>query len=214
MSKDRRPPAITNYMPISVRAFAKPKVDKTKKIEPTKKPKRKTSLLPASPWVIILDTETTTDPSQHLRFGTYQVRCDGELSEAGIFYDPDAVSGLEVETLQQYVTKHELKLITRDEFADRVFYGIGYALRAAFVGFNLPFDIARIPVPAEKLKSFKEALAGYHMQHENKFLNGSFRDQGTTKRRHVMRQILSTRLAEMILVTSRKIYDLCGHVRR
>jgi len=146
MAKHPKPPAITNHMPISVRAYAKPKVDKSKKAEPPQKHKRKASPLPASPWVIVVDTETLTGPSQSLRFGTYQVRCEGELKEAGIFYEPDGVSGEELAMLEQYALAHGLKLITRDEFADRVFYGIGYEYRACLVGFNLPFDISRIAI--------------------------------------------------------------------
>ena len=94
------PPAITDHMPISLRAYARPKVDKSKKTEPSRKSKRKPSPLAASPVVIVVDTETTTDPSQHLRFGTYQVRCDAELNEAGIFYDPTALSDDELGVLQ------------------------------------------------------------------------------------------------------------------
>lgn len=58
MTKHLKPPAITDHMPISLRAYAKPKVDKSKKVEPHQKHKRKASPLPASPWVIVFDTET------------------------------------------------------------------------------------------------------------------------------------------------------------
>ncbi|ALG60760.1 MULTISPECIES: DNA polymerase domain-containing protein [Citromicrobium] len=40
-------------------------------------------------------------------------------------------------------------------------------------------------VPIEKLKTFAQAMAQYHLQPENKFLNGNFRDSGETERRHI-----------------------------
>lgn len=41
------------------------------------------------------------------------------------------------------------------------------------------------PVPIEKLKTFAQALAQYHLQPENKFLNGDYLDTGKTERRHI-----------------------------
>jgi hypothetical protein len=41
------------------------------------------------------------------------------------------------------------------------------------------------PVPADRLKSYVEALADYHLHPETKFLNGDYTDRGPTVRRHV-----------------------------
>lgn len=41
------------------------------------------------------------------------------------------------------------------------------------------------PVPIEKLKTFAQALAQYHLQPENKFLNGNYLDTGKSERRHI-----------------------------
>ena len=41
------------------------------------------------------------------------------------------------------------------------------------------------PVPIEVLKTYKDALAQYHLRPEHKFLNGNYADRGITKRRHV-----------------------------
>ena len=141
-------PAITDRIPISLRAYAKPKFNELEKDarSPGKCPKRKSSTLPASPWVIVFDTETTTDPGQALRFGAYQVRNNGELREAGIFYETETLSASELNILNHYAQEQNLKCITREEFVDRVFYGIGYDYRARIVGFNLPFDISRIAI--------------------------------------------------------------------
>ena len=140
------PPAITDQLAIHLRAFATPKADK--EVDASKSSlvgkgrlKRKSSRLNASQWVVIFDTETAADRGQALRFGTYQVRKHPELMEAGIFYDPLAVSASELNTLESHAVTHDLKLITHDEFADRIIFGIGYNFRGTFVGFNLPFNI-------------------------------------------------------------------------
>lgn len=41
------------------------------------------------------------------------------------------------------------------------------------------------PVPIEQLKTYREALADYHLHPETKFLNGEYLDRGQTRRRHV-----------------------------
>ncbi|MDA8345896.1 MAG: hypothetical protein M0Z66_10470 [Thermaerobacter sp.] len=41
------------------------------------------------------------------------------------------------------------------------------------------------PVPPDRLKSYRDALAQYHLHPEDKFLGGDFTDGGATKRRHV-----------------------------
>lgn len=41
------------------------------------------------------------------------------------------------------------------------------------------------PVPPETLKSYREALAQYHLSPESKFLNGDYLDRGRTERRHI-----------------------------
>lgn len=138
-------PEITDHLPIALRAFAGLQFTELK--EPrTSTPKRKRSKVRASPWTLIFDTETTTDAGQALRFGTYQVRRAGELFGGGIFYEPSTVTAAELGTLRTCAESAGLTLLTRDEFAERIFYGIGYACRATIVGFNLPFDISRIAI--------------------------------------------------------------------
>ena len=41
------------------------------------------------------------------------------------------------------------------------------------------------PVPVEQLKTYREALALYHLSAEDKFENGGPCDIGTTRRRHI-----------------------------
>lgn len=99
-----------------------------------------------SEYSLIFDCETTTDPSQRLRFGCFQLRKFTEIFEAGIFYDPDALSNKDVELLREYARTNRLTCVPVDEFIDRVFYGMAYDFRATIVGLNLPFDISRLAI--------------------------------------------------------------------
>jgi transcriptional regulator with XRE-family HTH domain len=130
------PQAIVN-LAISLRAFV---TDPQTSPRSRKKPKRTS----ASEWTLVFDTETTTDPSQRLRFGSYQLRKGLALEEAGLFFDHDALSEAERRTLESFAASRGLKCMTITEFVEDVFFRRGYELRATIVGFNLPFDISRL----------------------------------------------------------------------
>jgi hypothetical protein len=127
-------------LPISLRAYVHAGLDR--------KPARKAYPKPleASEWTFIFDTETTTDPSQHLRFGCYQLRKGSELFQAGLFYDADAVTGAEQGLIIAFAKARDLECMPVAAFIDDVFYGMAYELRASFVGFNLPFDLSRLAI--------------------------------------------------------------------
>lgn len=138
-------PPITDHLPIAIRAFAGPQYTVLSAPDDSK-PKRRRPITPASEWTLIFDTETTADAAQALRFGAYQFRKSDELDEAGILYDPDGVTPAELECLSAYAAAHGLRLRTRDEFIDEVFFARAFGLRARIVGFNLPFDISRLAI--------------------------------------------------------------------
>ncbi len=142
-------PPISDHLALSLRAFAESTIEKQPKKVGKKRP------LYASEWTLVFDTETTTDAGQSLRIGTYQVRKAGELFGAGVFFDPEGVTDAELLTLKNYTAANGLSLLTRDEFADQIFYGIGYQLRANIIGFNLPFDISRIAIHYGSARSNK-----------------------------------------------------------
>ena len=127
-------------LPIAVRAFA----------PPPPKPKEQTSAKrsgkSASPseWTLVFDTETTVDAAQRLRIGVYQLHKGDVLDEAGLFFDPKAVSPEELDLLREFTIGSGLGLRTVAEFVDEVMYDRAYDLRASIVGFNLPFDISRL----------------------------------------------------------------------
>src|SRR3546814_2373910 len=74
----RMKPPVTDELLISLRAYAEPASKKAKAKDAVASKKRQSTPPPASDWVLIFDTETTTDAGQALRFGTYQLRKAGD----------------------------------------------------------------------------------------------------------------------------------------
>ena len=101
---------------------------------------------------VTFDTETTTDPSQRLRFGAYQVRDRGELIERGLFHNEDmpaddlAVLKDAFAELEPTDAGEHLALRTRASFVEDIIYKWGFEIGGLIIGFNLPFDISRIAV--------------------------------------------------------------------
>jgi hypothetical protein len=102
---------------------------------------------------LVFDCETETHAGQPLSFGSYRycsLNRHGRLHllEEGIFHadelpdrDPTGYAALTA-----YASKRGLRLWSRREFVDRVFWRCAYRARAWVVGFNLPFDLSRLAV--------------------------------------------------------------------
>jgi len=108
-------------------------------------PRNKIWRLPRA--MFVFDTETRTDASQRLTFGSYRFFVDNQLCEEGLFYADDLPSK-DREALEKYVAGQNrlgtrLLLLTRREFLKKLYKAV-YKSRALLVGFNLPFDLSRI----------------------------------------------------------------------
>jgi len=147
------------HLPIAVRAF-------TERAKPAK-PKGSRSRGSVRRWpryVLLFDTETTTDTTQRLTFGSYRV-CEWEpgggalvCTREGIFYADDLpkTDPEDFECLRKYASTHDadvgpgfprqLKFLSRTEFVKTVFRRFACKARALVVGFNLPFDLSRLAV--------------------------------------------------------------------
>jgi hypothetical protein len=145
---------------IALRAWAEP-------LESTHSAARATpTVITPFQFALVIDTETTTDATQALLFGSYRfISLDdakhppGSCLEEGIFYaddlpvrDPQGFS-----ILQRYASDNEadldvrryrkpLKFCSRREFVRQVFFQAAYRARALVVGFNLPFDLSRLAI--------------------------------------------------------------------
>ena len=101
--------------------------------------------------MFVFDTETRTDESQRLTFGSYRFFVDNGLLEEGLFYADD-LPAKDKRTLEKYVAAQSkrgtrLLLLTRREFLKKLYKAV-YKGRALLVGFNLPFDVSRIAFAA------------------------------------------------------------------
>ena len=103
--------------------------------------------------MIVFDTECKTDTAQALTFGSYRYFEHNVCLEEGLFFGDD-LPRADRAKLEAYVATHsagtdrrrgdpKLLLLNRGEFVER-FYAIAFDLRALVVGFNLPFDFARL----------------------------------------------------------------------
>lgn len=102
--------------------------------------------------VLVMDTETTTDPSQRLLFGSYQFgRWAGErvtTLKEGLFVGDDVrdrdPKGFYL--ARHYAELHDLAFMTRTAFIETEFWRAAYLAEAMVVGFNLPFDLSRLAI--------------------------------------------------------------------
>lgn len=134
---------------VSVRGFAEPRERKPQSL------RRYVDETPASQWSLIFDTETTTDARQELRFAFYQLREGEKLAMSGAVYNEEELSQKELATLRQFAKTKVLELLTVREFLDKVFLGLAYNLGAAYIGFNLPFDLSRLSIGYSSAKPSK-----------------------------------------------------------
>ena len=99
-----------------------------------------------SPWTLVFDCETTTDATQRLRFGFYQIRRGEVLNKKGVFYDPKAINSEEEAILRDYAESRNHALMTVAAFRSEIFLKYGHTRHGTIVGFNLPFDLSRIAI--------------------------------------------------------------------
>lgn len=120
---------------------------------PGKSQKKKLARQPACPdSMLVFDTETRTDATQRLMFGSYQFIVKDKCLEEGLFCADD-LRPAERKELERYAATHaaetargqsrQLKLLSLEEFAVKL-YRAAYKDRCLLVGFNLSFDLSRI----------------------------------------------------------------------
>ncbi len=107
---------------------------------------------------LIFDTETTTDHTQALRVGAYQLR-DAKAIKLGMFYDPARLTAREIDTVKTYAGAHGLRLLAVEQFIENIIYLEAYQTGAAIVGFNLPFDLSRLAISSTTARRLSDAFS-------------------------------------------------------
>ena len=102
--------------------------------------------------MLVFDTETRTDRTQRLTFGSYRFIAGGQLVRENLFYGDD-LPPKEQRILARHVAipnavipaedSHDVSLLTRDQFVDKLFKN-AYKGRCLLIAFNFPFDISRV----------------------------------------------------------------------
>jgi hypothetical protein len=115
---------------------------------------RRPSRWPKSPWVGVVDCETTVDEIQALNFLVFRLcrwRSGARLTTVRelLVYGDDLperdADGLAV--LRRYARRHRLPSpMSARKFVDTIFYPLAYETRALIVCFNSPFDLSRLAV--------------------------------------------------------------------
>ena len=143
----------------------------------TKEPRTKVPKTPK--WLLVFDTETMTDESQRLRFGTYQVWEKGRLQEEGLFYDK--VSPAELDMLTAEAPKHRCaEPLSVEDFVHKIFLPVAFKAGGLVVGFNLPFDLSRLATRHAAARVSRagrtkdEIAAGAPLKPADRFMVGGF----------------------------------------
>lgn len=102
--------------------------------------------------MFVIDTETRTDATQRLLFGSYRLFHKGRCLDEGLFHGDD-LSDAELAVLRGYASRRppatdpkairELKVLSRRQFLELLFQR-AYKDQCLLVGFNLPFDLSRL----------------------------------------------------------------------
>lgn len=117
-----------------------------------KSPKSQRKPPPRPDAMMVIDTETRTDATQRLTFGSYRFIEAGQCLTEYLFRADDLPSK-DQRILERYVASHaaetgelgarKLDLLTREELAKKI-YLLAYKARCLLVAFNFPFDASRI----------------------------------------------------------------------
>jgi hypothetical protein len=102
--------------------------------------------------ILVFDTETRTDRTQRLTFGSYRFIVAGQLVKENLFHG-DGLPAKDLRILERHVAtptavvldedNHDVSLLTRHQFVDKLFKN-AYKGRCLLIAFNFPFDISRV----------------------------------------------------------------------
>src|SRR2546428_789558 len=123
-------------------------------------------LNPNNSTVLVLDTETTSDNSQNLLFGSCAVFVNGIQTQFYLFY-ADTLQESEIDLIKSCGQKNNCTVLSRKEFVENIFYPKVFRERVKCVGFNLPFDLSRLGIHFAKSRNLHYAFS--FVLSENKY---------------------------------------------
>ena len=125
---------------IAVRAFTMPKDGDFVPDLPTPDPSDS-----ESDRILVVDTETTTDLYQNLKFGYFEVYVGKRFEKCGLFYNKKILKEKEFQILKNFVGQNKIELFSIEDFRTIFLYEV-FDLKSRCIGFNLPFDLTRIAI--------------------------------------------------------------------
>lgn len=96
--------------------------------------------------ILVIDSETTVDSLQNLKFGHCKVYQNDELVLQCLFYDPQFLNIKEQQIIEEYAQSHDMRLYKVEQFVANIFLPEVYEGGTLCVGFNLPFDLSRLAI--------------------------------------------------------------------
>ena len=97
--------------------------------------------------VLVFDTETTVDAAQRLLFGFFRLYERDRLVREGIIV-ADTLDYASMTAITEYAARCRLADLQPRAIRGRIFYPEVYVEGTLCVGFNLPFDLARVAIHA------------------------------------------------------------------
>lgn len=111
--------------------------------------------------VIVIDTETTTDLTQNLKFGSCIISEGDRIISKILFFDPDNLTSKEVGILRSSIPA-DFIFVDKKSFVTDYLVPYAYDLGYVVVGLNLPFDLSRFAIKAttaRKMEGFSLVLS-------------------------------------------------------
>lgn len=118
--------------------------------------------------VLVLDTETTTDEFQNLKFGSAIIFENEKEIYRLIFYNPETINKKEFGELERFSKEKNIDLYSTEKFIEEIFYPEVLKLRTLCVGFNLPFDLSRLAIHWSEARGNKKGWFTFQLS-KNKF---------------------------------------------
>ncbi|MDH5463953.1 MAG: hypothetical protein OEW49_06555 [Nitrosopumilus sp.] len=108
--------------------------------------------------VLVFGSQTTQDKYQNLVVGTCGIWVNGKLQQFCL-YD-DSVQQIDKTKFAAHLPNNcTISVMSRDEFACKVFFPTVYSGRAKCVGFDLPFEISRLAIHWGKARKMENGFS-------------------------------------------------------